>query len=139
MAILSWNDQYLIGQPTIDEEHKTLFRLINDFHTHWSEKRDRHDIARVLNQLIQYGELHFQDEERIMAEEAYPELESHRKVHEKLIDEIFKLNEELAGRSPLLERDMARFLKQWLVDHIVHNGYEFRNFLIRKRRDAAQT
>ena len=45
-----------------------------------------------------------------MAEEAYPELESHRKVHEKLIDEIFKLNEELAGRSPLLERDMARFL-----------------------------
>ena len=74
-----------------------------------------------------------------MAEEAYPELESHRKVHEKLIDEIFKFNEELAGRSPLLERDMARFLKQWLVDHIVHNDYEFRNFLIRKRRDAAQT
>ena len=137
MAILSWNDQYLIGQPIIDEEHKNLFRLINDFHTHWSEKRDRQEIARVLNQLIQYGELHFQHEESIMAEEAYPEFESHRKIHERLIDEIFKLNEELAGRSPLLERDMARFLKQWLVDHIVHNDYAFRNFLIRKRRDAA--
>ena len=137
MAILSWNDQYLIGQPIIDEEHKNLYRLINDFHTHWSEKRDRQEIARVLNQLIQYGELHFQHEESIMAEEAYPEFESHRKIHERLIDEIFKLNEELAGRSPLLERDMARFLKQWLVDHIVHNDYAFRNFLIRKRRDAA--
>lgn len=134
MALLSWNDQYLIGQATIDEEHKMLFRLINDFHSHWSEQRDRKDIARVLSQLIQYGELHFQDEERIMAQEGYPELESHRRIHEKLIEEIFKLNEELAGKSPLLERDITKFLKQWLVDHIVHNDYEFRNFLIRKRR-----
>ena len=103
MALLSWNDQYLIGQPTIDDEHKTLFRLINDFHTHWSENRDRKDVARVLNQLI---------------------------------IEIFKLNEELADQSRLLERDITKFLKQWLVDHIVHNDYEFRNFLIRKRREA---
>lgn len=138
MALLSWNDQYLIGQATIDEEHKMLFRLINDFHTHWTEQRDRKDIARVLSQLIHYGELHFQDEERIMAQEGYPELESHRLVHEKLIDEIFKLNEELADQSRLLERDMTKFLKQWLVDHIVHNDYEFRNFLVRKRREAAQ-
>lgn len=136
MALLSWNDQYLIGQSTIDDEHKTLFRLINDFHTHWSENRDRKDVARVLNQLIQYGELHFQDEERIMAQEGYPELESHRAIHEKLIIEIFKLNEELADQSRLLERDITKFLKQWLVDHIVHNDYEFRNFLIRKRREA---
>lgn len=138
MALLSWNDQYLIGQATIDEEHKMLFRLINDFHTHWTEQRDRQDIARVLSQLIHYGELHFQDEERIMAQEGYPELESHRLIHEKLIDEIFKLNEELADQSRLLERDMTKFLKQWLVDHIVHNDYEFRNFLLRKRREAAQ-
>ena len=136
MALLSWNDQYLIGQSTIDDEHKTLFRLINDFHTHWSENRDRKDVARMLNQLIQYGELHFQDEERIMAQEGYPELESHRAIHEKLIIEIFKLNEELADQSRLLERDITKFLKQWLVDHIVHNDYEFRNFLIRKRREA---
>ncbi len=139
MALLSWNDQYLIGQATIDEEHKMLFRLINDFHTHWTEQRDRKDIARVLSQLIHYGELHFQDEERIMAQEGYPELESHHQVHEKLIDEIFKLNEELADQSRLLERDMTKFLKQWLVDHIVHSDYEFRNFLIRKRREAALT
>ena len=35
MALLSWTDQYLIGNDLIDTEHKELFRLINDFHTHW--------------------------------------------------------------------------------------------------------
>lgn len=139
MALLSWHDQYLIGQPLIDDEHKMLFRLINNFHTHWVEKRHRGDIARVLSQLIQYGELHFQDEERIMAREGYPELDSHRKIHEKLVEEIFRLNEELADQSHLLERDITKFLKQWLVDHIVHNDYEFRNFLQRKRREAGPT
>lgn len=139
MAILSWNDQYLIGQATIDEQHKMLFRLINDFHTHWSEKRERKDIAQVLNHLIQYGELHFREEEAIMAQEGYPLVEMHSKIHERLIDEIFKLNEEFAGKSQLLERDMAKFLKQWLVDHIVHNDYEFRNFLARKKHEAAAT
>lgn len=136
MAILSWNDQYLIGQATIDEQHKMLFRLVNDFHTHWMERRDRQDIARVLSQLIRYGELHFQDEESIMAQEGYPQLDSHHQIHEMLIEEIFKLNEELADKSRLLDRDITKFLKQWLIDHIVHNDYEFRNFLQRKKREA---
>lgn len=140
MAILTWHDQYLIGHSTIDEEHKMLFRLINDFHTGWSENRDRAAVAKLLNQLIQYGEMHFQHEEGIMSSEGYPQLENHQKVHEKLVEEIFKLNQELVDKSQLLERDMGKFLKQWLVDHIVHNDFEFRSFLERKRReDAAQS
>ena len=137
MTILSWNDQYLIGQSTIDEQHKVLFELVNDFHSHWKEKRDRQQVAFVLNKLIQYGERHFRDEEAIMTREGYPLLESHHKIHELLIEEVFKLNEELISKNPLLERDMTKFLKQWLVEHIVTNDYEFRNFLARKQRDAA--
>ena len=135
MAILTWHDQYLIGNSTIDEEHKMLFRLINDFHTGWSENRDRAAVAKLLNQLIQYGEMHFQHEEGIMSAEGYPQLESHQRVHEKLVEEIFKLNQELVDKSRLLDRDMGKFLKQWLVDHIVHNDFEFRSFLERKRRE----
>ena len=54
MTILSWHDQYLIGNAIIDDEHKELFRLINDFHSKWTEKRDRQTIKEVLNSLIQY-------------------------------------------------------------------------------------
>ena len=40
MTILTWNDQYRIGNALIDEEHQALFRLINEFHSHWSQHHD---------------------------------------------------------------------------------------------------
>ena len=38
MALLSCSDEYLIGNLTIDTEHRELFRLINRFHDHWREQ-----------------------------------------------------------------------------------------------------
>jgi len=90
MALLSWSDQYLIGNDIIDAEHKELFRLINDFHTHWVEAQDRQDIARVLNQLINYAQMHFQHEENIMETAGYPNLLQHQHIHEALIDVVEK-------------------------------------------------
>ena len=59
MALLSWSDQYLIGDLTIDTEHKELFQLVNAFHDNWIEKRNVQDIAKVLNQLVVYVQMHF--------------------------------------------------------------------------------
>ncbi len=139
MTILSWHDQYLIGNTVIDDEHKELFRLINEFHSKWTEKRDRQTIKEVLNSLIQYCQTHFSDEESIMAQEGYVVLESHRKRHEKLVEDIFKLNQELVEKNTMLEHDLNKFLKHWLVDHIVHFDYDFRDFLVRKRRSQPPT
>jgi hemerythrin len=136
MAILSWHDQYLIGHALLDEEHKLLFRLINEFHTHWSENRDRHMIAEILNRLMKAGEQHFLNEERVMAQEGFPKLVDHRVVHEDLIDGIFKLNQELADKNRLLNHDITKFLKYWLVDHIVQCDRELGEFLARKQRTS---
>ena len=46
MALLSWSNQYAIGDDVIDTEHEELFRLINDFHNRWLDAHDRQDIAR---------------------------------------------------------------------------------------------
>lgn len=133
MTILSWHDQYLIGARTIDDEHKALFALINEFHTHWVERRDVKEIAVVLNKLIQYSEQHFMDEESIMEKEGYPKLAHHREEHEQLIQTVFKLNEEFVERRELASHEIQKFCKHWLVDHIVYSDYEFRDFLAAKR------
>ena len=132
MTILSWNDQYLIGNSTIDEQHKMLFKLINDFHSQWNQVHEPKEIAHLLNQLIQYCEHHFATEESIMQKEGYPKLAQHHNDHEKLASSIFSLNEEYAERHELASADVQKFVKHWLVDHIVNADYAFRDFLALK-------
>jgi hemerythrin len=137
MTILSWHNQYLIGQNAIDEQHKELFQLINDFHSHWQERRELKEIAMVLNRLIQYCEHHFLTEESIMEKEGFPKLDQHRKDHESLAQTIFLLNEEFAAKREMASADVQKFCKHWLVDHIVNSDYEFRDFLSLKKQQEA--
>lgn len=134
MTILSWNKQYLIGDWVIDDEHKGLFDLVNEFHTHWIEQRRPQEIAGILNKLMQYSEQHFSHEEEIMAGVDYPKLAHHQQEHEKLVQTIFKLNEEFAQRGSLAAQDVQLFCKHWLVDHIVYSDFDFRDFLVQKQK-----
>ncbi len=133
MALLSWSDQYLIGNDTIDAEHRELFRLLNDFHTRWVDAHNRQDIARVLNQLIAYAQIHFQHEEKIMADAGFHKLAEHQQIHEAMIDTIFALHKSYEEGNLHLEMDTMKFLKSWLVGHILDNDYIFRDFLARRK------
>lgn len=133
MALLSWSDQYLIGNDTIDAEHEELFRILNDFHTRWVDAHNRQDIARILNQLIVYAQMHFQHEEKIMAEASFPKLAEHQQIHEAMIDTIFALHKSYEEGSLHLEMDTMKFVKSWLVGHILDNDYIFRDFLTRRK------
>ncbi len=133
MALLSWSNQYLIGNDLIDTEHQELFRLINDFHSRWLELHNRHDIAKVFNQLVVYAELHFQHEEKIMEDASYPKLAEHQQIHEAMIDTIFQLQKSYEEANLNLEMNTMKFVKSWLVSHILENDYLFRDFLARKK------
>ena len=133
MALLSWSDQYLIGNDIIDTEHKELFRLINDFHTHWVDAQDRRDIARVLNQLIAYAQMHFQHEENIMEAAGYPNLLQHQHTHEALIDSSFQLHQSYSEGNLHLEINTMKFVRNWLIEHILKSDYLFRDFLKRQK------
>lgn len=133
MALLSWSDQYLIGNDLIDAEHQELFRLINDFHTQWLQTRKQQTIVRVLNPLIIYAEMHFRHEETIMRDAGFPQLDAHMALHEAMIDTIFQLQKSYEEGSLRLEMDAMKFVKSWLLEHILKNDYRFRNFLTRQK------
>ena len=138
MALLSWSNQYLIGNDLIDTEHEELFRLINNFHTLWMEEQNRQDIARVLNQLIAYAQMHFQHEEVIMEDAGYPKLAEHQKIHEDMIEKIFELHTSYAEGNLRLEIETMKFVKSWLLEHILVNDYIFRDYLARKQNSGEE-
>ena len=136
MTLLSWSNQYLIGDDLIDAEHEELFRLVNDFHTRWLEAHDRQAIARVFNQLIVYAETHFRHEETIMAEHGFSKLAEHKQVHEAMIETIFQLHRSYMEENAHLQVNTMKFVKSWLIDHILENDYRFRDFLARSKSIA---
>ena len=61
----TWKDEYSVGIDSIDQQHKNLFSIVNEFHSAVKQKSNKSEIFSILNKLIQYTEAHFKDEEKI--------------------------------------------------------------------------
>lgn len=129
MSLIRWTEKFAVNQDLIDDQHRYLFQLINDFHDAYMQRQTRQDVLILLNRLIDYAQRHFDDEERIMADNAYPQLAAHQALHEKLFQEIFALNEKIADRALNPTRDTIAFLENWLTDHILLHDLKFASHL----------
>jgi len=138
MALLSWRDDYRIGVPSIDAEHRYLIGLINEFHDEHARGGGRHLTLRVLNKLVTYAEQHFRHEEALMQEIGYPRLSHQRDLHEGLYASIFALHEDLAVDAGSVNSKTLRFLRHWLLEHIVKEDMDIGDFLRRKAVQAAR-
>lgn len=129
MTMLSWRDDYRIGVREIDAEHKYLFDLINAVHDAHTAGDGRRNALSALTRLVAYAEQHFTREEALMNAHAYPKLDDHRQLHEDLFSSIFDLNEKLQSGVKQVDAEVLRFLKNWLVDHILHSDMDFGAFV----------
>lgn len=121
MPYIIWSSMYSINVPYIDNQHKKLFEIVNDFYASIKNDHGRETVFRTLNSLIQYAEQHFRDEEEIMAMAKYPdeEREAHKAKHEKLVEDIFALCEELEKDKELTVEHLELFLNEWLIQHVL--------------------
>jgi hemerythrin len=136
MIFLSWRDEYLVGIAPIDAEHQYLFKLINNFHDEHVGGGKSQEVLQVLNRLVAYAEEHFQHEEALMQSIGYPGLARQQELHEKLFSSIFTLNEKLSQSSIKVDSETLRFLKDWLVEHIVKEDTHIGDFM---KRQAVQS
>lgn len=136
MPLLSWRDDYLVGEQTIDRDHQRLFDLINEFHDAYHRSWEKREIAKVLAGVVAYAEEHFQREERIMAAAGYPDLAVHRKIHEELYEMLYQLQEGYESGRRNIDGQTTRFLNQWLVDHILDNDLRIGEYMRKHARQA---
>ena len=53
---IKWDDVYLLGDPTVDSEHKKLFELTKKISTFGN---DRDKVIGAIHELMQYTKFHF--------------------------------------------------------------------------------
>ena len=121
---LSWNDAFSVGNSDLDQDHKHLFKLFNDLSQAMKEGKTKQAITPILDALIDYTAVHFKREEEIMATGNFPDLASHKKLHQ------FR-----SSNANTLAIETLEFVKKWLIDHIQKSDRAYAPY-VRGRRAA---
>ena len=95
MSLIEWRDEFEIGIPSVDYEHRALILMINKLHEKLAERADKNTIAEFLGEIHALISAHFALEEREMREMAYDDFEEHKEDHEELLDQIRDMMDEL--------------------------------------------
>ncbi len=123
--LITWNDSIRFGIDSIDQQHHHLVDLVNKLHHAMRRRAGRSVLAATLKELAQYTVEHFQSEEKMMAAVKYPQLEAHKREHEKLVSQVVDFQRQFESGSATITLDLMNFLSDWLLNHIkkVDRGY----------------
>lgn len=120
----SFQDEYLTGIESIDEEHKALVQILDELHYLVSSDDSDDKYDKILNLLKHFRnciQVHFKNEEEYMASIQYEELEVQQLAHEVFVArlELMNLDEfDATGQNELEEYVEA--MTEWLVAHLIH-------------------
>jgi diguanylate cyclase (GGDEF)-like protein/PAS domain S-box-containing protein/hemerythrin-like metal-binding protein len=91
---LIWHDSYACGEPIIDDEHRKLFELANNLiDSAFSRNENPQQFDSALDILLAHVVKHFADEEVILAQHHYNDLDVHAHDHKALIENALKLRD----------------------------------------------
>ncbi len=118
MTLIVWNDDLSVGNAFIDNDHKKLVKLVNDFHNAMEEGRGNEVVGKVLHNLVIYTKEHFAREEAEMRRIKYPRYLAHKLEHDNLLMEVAELQAGFDTGKAMLTLKVSRFLRDWLATHI---------------------
>ena len=109
--------EHTIGVTVFDEEHQRLAALMSQVHATLKDKQDRALAQNLMGALIYETWVHFDHEERVMAEVGFHGREAHVAEHAALIQQAKDLLKKVQ-RGDLNSQAMPDILVTWLIPHI---------------------
>jgi hemerythrin len=133
MDLIQWKDEYSVGVPEMDKQHKGLIVLINRL---TEEEQTTGMIAYVFEALDQYVKEHFRAEEKLMRASGYADLEPHKRQHRDFEEWLRAVKQaHAAGASTfMLAETVNEFLRRWLIDHILKTDMAYKPVLAHATR-----
>ena len=134
---MEWKDEYDIGILEIDEQHRELFKMVNNIKKSILKGVSPQQIIKtVFTDIVDYTQKHFTSEEALMKKMHFPGIDIQKRQHKQLITDIVrKLKEMKAGtqHNPII---MYTFLNQWLLNHIITEDQKLREFVYKRRQSG---
>jgi hemerythrin len=131
---LEWTPSLAVGDPDIDDQHRELFRRAARLITAL-RGGDRAQVPATLAYLEAYVVHHFEGEERLMRELAYPGLAEHAAEHRAFRHEFAVMAADFESRGPtaLVALTLHNRLSAWLREHLGGVDLALGRFLAARR------
>ena len=118
----------------MDRQHKKLAKTIRKLQKSLVDGRFTTEAGETLKFIVEYTKEHFSDEEALMAEINYDEIEPHKKLHQKLVAQVVDILLDLKKGKNIDAYELIDFLTDWLMNHIVQEDKKIGKFIERQRR-----
>jgi hemerythrin-like metal-binding protein len=130
--LFKWDESFATHVPEMDEQHKKLFRMVNDLYKAMKAKRAKEALNGIVDELIIYTGKHFGDEEKLLAKVHYPDIAAHKQLHKDLVSKVLDVQKKLKSGQATVGIELLNFLKDWLVNHIKGNDKKYGQFIAHK-------
>lgn len=133
---IAWRDAMSVGNEMVDNDHKHLIDMINQFEEAISRSYiDHKKIGKVLLGLVDYTGEHFAREEQLQMSVQYPFYDSHCRAHREVLRKLATVltayTQAQGVERDQMVRDITDFLKEWLVDHIIQSDLRMKPYVAR--------
>jgi len=133
-----WKDNYELGVPSIDAQHKELFRRVESFlqvlrsKDSWNDKIPK--INETLDFMKRYVVEHFRDEEEYQRSIDYPGYEYHKQLHAGMVDYVKEVSEkyEQSNNDEELMQQFGGRLLAWLINHVAAEDQRIADYAKKK-------
>ncbi|MBF0179792.1 MAG: bacteriohemerythrin [Magnetococcales bacterium] len=120
IELVAWHNSLLVNVLEIDDDHKTLFAMVNRFHGAMRERAPVATLRELARKLFDHARAHFDREEQLMRRAKDPAMQDHLAQHAifRAQAEIFEKSIDSGAYTILL--DLLSFVKNWFTFHIAN-------------------
>lgn len=120
MAFFEWNQsRFAVGVDSMDGQHQILIRIINQIYDASKKSPQQQQPNQALfKELIEFTVKHFGEEENVMKNIGYPDLDAHQVIHKNLVKKVLRFKSDFDKNDSQFSEQFLNFLKMWLISHI---------------------
>ncbi len=129
MAKIIWEDRFSVGNEKIDSQHKSLVDLINKLE---EIEQKGGQLSQVFEQLDNYVQTHFREEEKLLQLADYDDLEAHKLKHQEFETWLHSVKVVYKSAGPnahYITATVNHFLQEWLVEHILKSDMAYKGHI----------
>jgi hemerythrin-like metal-binding protein len=124
--LFEWDDSYSVEVNQMDNHHMRLFDLMNETYFALERNESRDAVRKILDELYDYTDYHFAEEEQMMLKIGYDKFDMHKELHTKFLAQIKSAIDGIdTVNLKVFKDETLEILGDWLFKHIkgIDKGY----------------